>query len=88
MSLNQNVSSCVRINGHCTDWFENTCGLRQGCSLSPLLFNMSIDDLVGKIKATGKGIQIDDDLLCILLYANDIVLMADNESDLQYMLDV
>ena len=37
--LYKSVSSCIRINGYNTDWFDVSSGLRQGCSLSPLLFN-------------------------------------------------
>ena len=84
------VSSCVRINGYTTDWFEVNVGLRQGCPLSPLLFNCFINDLALKIKAVAKGVPLDDDgdeRICIMLYADDIVLIGENERDLQAMLD-
>ena len=71
------ISSCVRINTLYTEWFEVTSGLRQGFSLSPLLFNIFINDLALKIKACGKSIEIDDDIVGILLYADDIVLLAE-----------
>lgn len=87
-SLYNLVSSCVRINSLTTEWFDVKCGFRQGCSLSPLLFNLFIDDLVVKIKAIGEGIDIDNDKVCILLYADDIVLVAETENDLQLMLNV
>ena len=87
-SLYTAVSSCVHINGFYTEWFDVTSGLRQGCSLSPLLFNIFINDLALKIKACGKGVKIDGDTVGILLYADDIVLLADNEKELQDMLDI
>ena len=87
-SLYTAVSSCVRINGFYTEWFDVTSGLRQGCSLSPLLFNIFINDLALKIKACGKSVKIDGDTVGILLYADDIVLLADNEKELQDMLDI
>ena len=59
-SLYANVSSCVRLNGHYTDWFDVKCGLRQGCSLSPLLLNIFIYDVAKCIKDTGKRIETDD----------------------------
>ena len=36
----ENVSCCVNVNGSKTDWFAVKTGLKQGCLLSPLLFNM------------------------------------------------
>ncbi|XP_052256259.1 uncharacterized protein LOC127861632 isoform X1 [Dreissena polymorpha] len=87
-ALYASVSSCVRINSHYTDWFAVTTGLRQGCSLSPLLFNLFLNDLSVQIKAVGKGVLIEDELVCILCYADDLVLIAENEQDLQCMLDV
>ena len=86
-SLYSSISSCVRINSLCTDWFETQCGLRQGCGISPLLFNLFIDDLVKFIKSLDIGISVENEKVCILLYADDIVLLAPNEDDLQSLLD-
>ena len=88
-SLYRSVSSCVRINGLTTEWFDVKTGLRQGCPLSPLLFNCFVNDLAEKIKAIGKGISIDNgEKVCILLYADDVILLAESEDDLQAMLNV
>ena len=88
-SLYKFVSACVRINGSTTDWFDVNIGLRQGCLLSPLLFNCFINDLAAKVKAIGKGVLIDEsERICILLYADEFVLLGDSEADLQAMLNV
>ena len=55
-SLYSNITACVRINSMCTDWFTVSTGLRQGCPLSPILFNLFIDDLAVQLQAVGKGI--------------------------------
>ena len=35
------MRACVRSDdGRCSEWFEVAQGLRQGCVLSPLLFNV------------------------------------------------
>ena len=81
-------SSCVRINVLNSEWFDVTSGQGQCCSLSRVLFNVFIYDLAIKIKACGKGVKIDDDTVGILLYADDIVLLVDNEKELQDMLDI
>ena len=86
-SLYQDVKCCVKINGHYTDWFDVSVGLKQGCLISPLLFNLYIDDLVAEIKNLSCGVPVDNELVSLLLYADDIALLASCEDDLQKMLD-
>jgi hypothetical protein len=81
-SLYTNVQCCVRINGFTTDWFGVESGLKQGCVLSPLLFNLYLDDLARKIQALGKCVDIGDGNPVNMLYADDIVLLADTPNDL------
>ena len=71
----------LKLNGFLTDWFDVKSGFKQGCSLSPVLSNLYINDLALKINALGKGIKIDDESVSILLYADDVVLLAENETD-------
>ena len=86
-SLYSSVTSCVRVNNMHTDWFDVKCGLRQGCILSPILFNLYINDLVLYLKSFGKGVKCNDDYICTLLYADDVVLLAETEQDLQVLLE-
>ena len=87
ISLYKDVKSCVRINGLSTDFFDVKCGLKQGCLLSPLLFNIYINDLVHEMKPLDVGVNIDGENVCILLYADDVILIADSEDELQTLLD-
>ena len=70
-----------------SDFFSVHCGLRQGCILSPLLFNIYINDLVKELNELGKGIDINGVRVSCLLYADDVVILAENEQNLQDMLD-
>ena len=42
-SFYQGTKAAVRVEGELTEWFEIVNGLRQGCLLSPILFNIYID---------------------------------------------
>ena len=86
-SLYQNTLSCIRINGQYTDWFSTTLGVRQGDTLSPTLFSVFINDLVTGLNDLGLGIDVDGRTVSSLLYADDIVMLAHSEADLQVMLD-
>ena len=87
-SLYQNVKCTVRVNDQQTDWFDVNCGLKLGCIVSPMLFNLFISDLTRHINDVCSGISLGDTPLSILLYADDIVhvLIADSELKLQSLL--
>lgn len=78
----------VRIGNVLSDWFEMVCGVPQGSILSPLLFDIFIDDLIRMVKRKGIGVKVGDVLLCILLYADDIAIITSNAKDMQTILDV
>ena len=86
LSVYKDVKCCVRLNGIETEWFPVDCGLKQGCSLSPILFNFFINDLVTRISAMEIGIDIDGENVAILLYADDAVLVCESEKELQVLL--
>ncbi len=87
-AIYSNVECSVRLNGNMTEWFNVNTGLKQGCVLSTVMFNIFINDLIDDIKLLDIGINIDGEKLSILLYADDIVLLAENAEDLQKLLDV
>ncbi len=56
--LYRDVECCVHINGFKSPWFNVNTGLKQGCLLSLVLFNLFINDLVDEIKQSVKGVNI------------------------------
>ena len=52
------------------------------------MFNIYMNDLSALLELSNKGILIDGKCLTHLLYADDLVLIGDSESDLQYLLDI
>ena len=55
--------------------------------LSPTLFSILISDLVDLIRGTGRGLKIKDTNIDILMYADDVVILAETEGDLQVILN-
>ena len=47
----------VKVGEVLSESFGMTCGLRQGCVLSPLLFSLYSNSLVEKLKAAGVGVE-------------------------------
>ena len=64
------------------------CGLQQGCILSPLLFLLYINSLVSKLKEAEVGVKFRKQLISVLLYADDAVILAEDEQVTRQGLEV
>jgi hypothetical protein len=84
----QTVESAVLVGEESTEWFELQAGVRQGCVMSPVLFSLFINGLARELKKRGQGVDIGGRRVQMLLYADDIALLAETPDDLQRMLDV
>jgi hypothetical protein len=62
--------------------------VRQGDNLSPTLFSLYINDLVNDIKYNSNGITCGETKVHCLLYADDLVMLAETEQDMQNMLNI
>lgn len=86
-SMYLGCESAINLNGRLTEWFPVDYGVRQGDTLSPTLFSIYVNDLVDDVKSLGLGVPVGDMKISIFLYADDVVLLAETESDLQDILD-
>jgi hypothetical protein len=66
----------IRLNGEKLEPFPLKSGSRQGCPLSPLLFNIVLEFLTSAIRQEEeiKGIQIGKETVKISLFADDMIL--------------
>lgn len=86
-----NPQSQICINGTLTEKFDLFRGCRQGCPLSPFLFNFAIEPLAEAIWADEEitGINIGKTQNKISLYADDIILYLTNpERSIPALLDL
>lgn len=87
-SLYVNPQYCVQVNNLVTSWFPSTNGVKQGDSLSPLLFSLYINDLLNEIDHLNLGVELTDNLtLSVLAYADDLVIFSDDPEKLQILLN-
>ena len=65
LSFQKDSIACVRVGNDVSEWFPVSVGLRQGCMMSPWLFNVYKDGVVRKVnvRVLEKGLE--------LLSAND-----------------
>ena len=87
-TLYSNLQSCVRINNNFTDWFSISSGVRQGDNLAPTLFAVFINDLANDVKSVQCGIRVSEQMVSLLMYADDIIFISDSPECLQKQLDI
>ena len=77
------------LNSAQTEWFRTISGIKQGDNVSTGWFALYIDDLAEEIKQSNLGIHLEDNFdVSILLYADDLVLLSENEENLQEMVNI
>ena len=76
------------ITGHGTDWFQIGKRVRQGCVLSPCLFNFYAEYIMRNagLEETQAGIKIAGRIINNLRCADDTTLMAESEEELKGLL--
>ena len=84
-NLHASQEATVRIGHGTTDWFQIGKGVRQGCILSPCLFNLYAEYIMRKagMEEAQTGIKIARRNINKLRYADDTTLMAESEEELK-----
>jgi hypothetical protein len=90
-SMYDQAEACAAVNGQLSGFERTVIGVRQGDPLSPTLFALYIDTLAEQLKA---GMSASDTFavggvpVYLLLYADDLVLIAAKPAALQCELDI
>ena len=83
-ALYDHASSAVLLNQQVGEAFRTTVGVRQGCLLSPTLFNLFLEKIMQEtLHDHTTTISIGGRPICNLRFADDIDLMAGNNAEIQ-----
>ena len=83
----EETRSVVRVGESCGEKFWTEKGVRQGCPLSPTLFNIMIADLGRRLERDDiGGVKVGQRKVKVLGYADDLVLLAEDEEGMRWMI--
>ena len=95
------AKACTKKDYLISGYFPSNLGVRQGYNLTPLLFALFINDFKHNIANTYPGLNIADSYyptlndniiilikMFVLLYADDPIVLAENEHQLQTASDI
>lgn len=78
----------IIVNNIFTKKIPITKGIRQGDSLNPTLSNIIMDQVIKPVRDSRAGYTRGNKKINIICYVYDAVLMAENEYDLQRLLQI
>ncbi len=82
------IESILKINGGLCAPFKVCRGVRQGCSLSGLLYTLAIEPLLSVLRRVLEGVPLPncEVSLCLSAYADDVIIMTNNQNDVDLLL--
>ena len=86
-SLYSSVFYCVKLKEGCTNFFSSKIGVKQGCVLSPTLFNIFLRDLPEIFDHTCDPVPLHTTPTSCLMFADDLIVMSTTATGLQCALD-
>ena len=82
--LYDKATSAVQMNDNIGEWFRTTVGVRQGCLLSPTLFNNFLERIMSDAMEEHDGkVSIGGRNITNLRFADDIYALAEEEQELE-----
>ena len=78
-----NDQACIKMKNMRSSPFSINLGVRQGCVLSPLLFNIFLCDLAKTLQELENAPTLDTLSINSLFWADDLVMFSKDEKGLQ-----
>ena len=87
-SIYKSVTYSIKIKNKVMDPISSNLGLKQGCPLSPLLFNLYVNSITQYLQPSAEdNITIHDQKITHFMYADDLVMVGASKNSLQRKLD-
>ena len=80
LNMYSSYNCSVKLEEGSTPFFKSQIGVKQGCNLSPTLFNFFINDLPDIFNRSCTPVTLNDTELSCLLYADDLVLLSESKA--------
>ena len=74
-SMYEQTKCAIIVNGKMSEWFKVGVGVRQGCLLSPALFNLFLELVMKGLRQLDSGVQMGNICLNNIRYADDTTLL-------------
>ena len=82
-SMTECARSAVMLDGEISNYVDILQGVAQGCTLSPNLFKVYINDMIVAVEAAKQGVPVGDDTVSGLMFADDFVCISETPEGLQ-----
>ena len=87
MSMYEKTRYSIKLKNGFLDPIDSNLGLKQGCPLSPMLFNIYIDDVENIFDDQCNPVEFQNEKIHHFLYADDLVLLSHSAEGLQRSLN-
>ena len=86
-TIYSNDQASVKFGNKFSPKFRTNQGVRQGCVLSPLLFNIFLSDIQETFDKCRDNPELNEQEISCLIWADDILILSESEKGLQAKLD-
>ena len=88
LSWYTNSQVCVKLDGYCTEFITINSRVKQGGILSPLFYNVFVDDLMKELQHKNFGCTIGGLYFGAVFYADDIILLGASVRNMKEMVKI